>query len=120
MPQTVPPDPEVGRAQGEQGASPIDQTPSTLISQLCLVDDHGQDHPTTMPNGPNQPSQVESNFGDSSGPLFTIYYKAAEEEDNKMVKRWQDDAKGILIFVSPRVGIRLSLHMNRSWSTGIP
>ena len=59
----------------------------------------------------------ESNFGDSSGRLFTIYYKAAEEEDNKMVKRWQEDTKGILIFVSPRVGIRLSLHMNRCWST---
>ena len=52
---------------------------------------------------PNQPSQGESNFGDSSGRLFTIYiyHKAAEEEDNKMVKRWKEDAKGILIFVSP-------------------
>ena len=51
----------------------------------------------------NQPSQGESLFGDSSGPLFSIYSKAAEEEDNKMVERWQKDADGILIFVSPRV-----------------
>ena len=63
----------------------------------------------------NQPLQGESNFGDSSGPLFSIYSKAAEDEDNKMVERWQKDADGILFFVSPHVAIRLSLHIN--WST---
>ena len=31
-----------------------------------------------------------------------------------MVERWQKDADGILFFVSPRVGIRLSLHLNRN------
>ena len=44
--------------------------------------------------------QGESKFGDSSGPLFSIYSKAAEEEDDKTVERWQKDADGILIFVS--------------------
>ncbi|KAN0105399.1 hypothetical protein V8E52_011066, partial [Russula decolorans] len=29
---------------------------------------------------------------------FSIYSKAAEDEDNKMVERWQKDADGILIF----------------------
>ena len=72
---------------------------SSLISQLCIVDDRR-----------DQPLQGESNFGDSSGPLFTIYSKAAEDEDKKMVDLWQKDADGILFFVSPRVG-RLSLHM---------
>jgi hypothetical protein len=57
--------------------------------------------------------QGESNFGDSSGRLFSIYSKAAEDEDNKMVERWQKDADGILIFVSLRVRIPLSLHINR-------
>ena len=56
--------------------------------------------------------QGESNFGDSSGPLFSIYSKAAEDEDNKMVERWQKVADGMLIFVSPRVGICLSLYIN--------
>ncbi|KAN0105393.1 hypothetical protein V8E52_011060, partial [Russula decolorans] len=46
----------------------------------------------------NQPLQRESNFGDSSGPLFSMYSKAAEDEDNKMVERWQKDAEGILFF----------------------
>jgi hypothetical protein len=31
-----------------------------------------------------------------------------------MVERWQKDADGILIFVSPRLGIRLSLYINRN------
>ena len=68
---------------------------SPLISQLCIADDR-PDHPVTTLNQP-----LQSNFGDSSGPLFSIYSKAAEDEDNKMVERWQKDADGILIFVSP-------------------
>ena len=47
--------------------------------------------------------QGEPNFGDSSWPLFSIYSKAADVEDKKMVDRWQKDADGILFFVSPRV-----------------
>jgi hypothetical protein len=61
-----------------------------------MIDGHS-DHPQSTPS---QPSQGESNFGDSSGPFFSIYSKAAEDEDNKMVERWQKDADGILIFVS--------------------
>jgi hypothetical protein len=57
---------------------------------------HG-DHPQSTQN---QPLQGESNFGDSSGPFFSIYSKAAEDEDNKMAERWKNDADGILIFVS--------------------
>ncbi len=48
----------------------------------------------------NQPSQADSNFGNGSGPLFTIYSKIAEKDDDKRVERWQRDAQGILIFVS--------------------
>ena len=32
-----------------------------------------------------------------------MYVKMAEEEDNKMTERWQKDADGILIFVSPYI-----------------
>ncbi|KAI0266276.1 hypothetical protein BGY98DRAFT_939186 [Russula aff. rugulosa BPL654] len=52
-------------------------------------------HPMTTSN---QRLQGESNFGDRSWPLFTIYSKATQEEDNKMTERWQKDADGILIF----------------------
>ena len=82
---------------------------SPLISQQCIADDHPNHPLPTL----NQPLQEESNFGDSSGPLFSIYSKAAEDEDNKMVERWQKDADGILIFVSPRVSMRLCLHITR-------
>ena len=39
-----------------------------------------------------------------------MYSKIAEEEDNKMTERWQKDADGILIFVSPRVCIYYYTH----------
>ncbi|KAF8494142.1 hypothetical protein F5888DRAFT_1617328, partial [Russula emetica] len=47
---------------------------------------------------PDQPLQGESNFGDSSQPLFSIYSDAAKHKDSEMVERWQKDAEGILIF----------------------
>ena len=74
-----------------------------------MEDDRSNQNTTTS----NQPLKGESNFGDSSGALFNIYSKAAEEEDNKMVERWQKDADGILFFVGPHLGIQLSFHMNR-------
>jgi hypothetical protein len=85
-----------------------------LISQPRIVDDRQNDRRNDPMTTLDQPLQGESNFGDSSGPLFSIYTKAAEVEDNKMVERWQKDADGILIFVSPRIVIHLSLHINRS------
>jgi hypothetical protein len=65
---------------------------------MSITDGH-RDHPQSR----------ESSFGDSSGPLFSIYYKVAKEEDDRMVERWQKDADGILIFVSPCVGVHIVL-----------
>jgi hypothetical protein len=61
---------------------------------------------------PNWPLRGESNSGDSSGPFFSIYSKAADDEDNKMVERWQKDADGILIFVSPRISTHIALRID--------
>jgi hypothetical protein len=58
--------------------------------------------PAAAQDQQSQPSQGESNVGDSSGRIFSMYSKAAEDEDNKMAERWQKDAEGILIFVSLR------------------
>ena len=69
-------------------------------------------HPQSTPNQALQGEEV--NFGDSSGPLFSIYSKATEDEDNKMVERWQKDADGILIFVSPCVANHTVLSINRN------
>jgi hypothetical protein len=54
----------------------------------------------------NQSSQGQASFSDSSGPLFHMYIKMTEEEDDKMAKRWQKDANAILIFVSPHISLR--------------
>jgi hypothetical protein len=51
----------------------------------------------------NQPLQGQANFSDGSDPLFNMYVKMTEDEDNKMAHRWQKDADGILIFVSPYI-----------------
>jgi hypothetical protein len=69
---------------------------------MCIIDG-GQTR-----SAPNQPSQGEFIFGDSSGPLFSLYSKATEKEDKKMVKRWQKYADGVFIFVSPCVGIHIA------------
>jgi hypothetical protein len=42
-------------------------------------------------------------LSDSSRPLFSMYSKMAEDEDNKMATHWQNDADGIRVFVSPFV-----------------
>jgi hypothetical protein len=62
------------------------------------------------PLSPGRQSQVETNIGDSSGPLFTMYTRLAVEEDNKMAERWQKDAEGILIFVCLEVVFRTAAY----------
>jgi hypothetical protein len=45
--------------------------------------------------------RIEPDFGDSSWPIFNIYSKIAEEEDDKKVELWQKNAEGIIVFVCP-------------------
>ena len=59
-------------------------------------------------------SQGESNSGEGSGLLFSVYSKAAEDIDKNMAEHWQKDAKEIVIFVSPSVDIHTSLQINRN------
>jgi hypothetical protein len=60
--------------------------------------------PTRAASSPHQLYGGTSSFSDGSGALFHMYVKISEEEDNKMVDRWQKDADGILIFVSLYIG----------------
>ena len=57
------------------------------------------------------PFPADSNFCDSSGPVFSLYSKIAEEEDDKTAERWKTNADGMLIFVSLRASIHISLHL---------
>ncbi|KAH9998244.1 hypothetical protein BJV77DRAFT_1156550 [Russula vinacea] len=75
---------------------------STSLQCLKMLTKTWRKGTTQAPRPPSldteSPSLGESNYDDSSGQFFSIYSKAAEEEDNKMVERWQEDAQGILIF----------------------
>jgi hypothetical protein len=85
-----------------------------IISRTVMVDGHPEPTQSAL-NQLSQPPQGESNFGDGSGPLFSIYSKIAEEEDNRMVDRWQKDADGTLVFVSLCFNILNTTHIN--WNT---
>jgi hypothetical protein len=47
-------------------------------------------------------NEEQYEFSDDSAPLFAMYQKKTENEDSKMTDRWQKDADGVLIFVSPQ------------------
>jgi hypothetical protein len=98
--------------ENDSGVCYLSLLPDLSDSELTIAYEIDGDQ---TQSAPNQPPQGDSSFGDSSGPLFTIYSKAAEEEDNKMVERWQKDADGILIFVSLCVSIHTALGIN--WDT---
>lgn len=67
------------------------------------------DQPRSASNQSPQPLQGNFAYGDNSEKIFSIYSKAVKEEDDKMVERWQKDAEGILIFVSPDPWLRTAL-----------
>jgi hypothetical protein len=56
-------------------------------------------HMVCVIGGP--PNLPPNELSDSSGPLFSIYSKIVEEDDNKRAERHQKDAEGIVLFVSP-------------------
>jgi hypothetical protein len=63
-------------------------------------------HPD-QPQSTRDPSLSSSQEGsgdrDSSWPVYAMYSKIAQEEDNSHAERRQKDAEGILVFVSPHV-----------------
>jgi len=69
---------------------------SSLISPLYVVDG---DWDRPQPEA-NQLHLGESDFQDTSRPLFSMYLAITEKGDNKTTERWQKDADVILIFVS--------------------
>jgi hypothetical protein len=82
-------------------------------SPTCKLDDQPAQPPSPQ-NQPSQPKQEDPNFGDSSGPLFSLYSKIAEEEDKEVTERWHKDADSPLTFVSDSVTILIATHINCS------
>ena len=57
-------------------------------------------------------NQGMSDYGDSSWPLYSMYSKITDGDDNKMVEYCQKDADGTLIFVSPYVSPQMTVRIN--------
>ena len=68
-----------------------------------MVDDR-PDEPD-LHSKPDRPSQGKPDFSDSSWPIFFMYSKVIEEEDNQIIEAAQKDGDGILIFGSPRIAM---------------
>jgi hypothetical protein len=77
---------------------------TTVLTNVSHVVDS---HPLAQTQFQDQQFQADSNFSDSSGPVFSLYSKIAVEEDNKTAERWKTSADGILIFVSLGASIHL-------------
>jgi hypothetical protein len=88
-------DPEAGEDYGM--ASVVWSCTSSVKNSPRCITDRPRDQFMSAPN-----QRRPAVFVDSSGPLFSMYSKAAEEEDMKMIESWRKDANEILIFVSPR------------------
>ena len=112
MSQTRPQDLEGGDDTGpgmSLNAHHFDLFP--LISQTCIVDDHS-DRPQSRSDRPWQPAEGESEYRDNSWPLYSMYSKITEEEDDKMIERCHKDADGILIFVRLHFCPRMTPQIN--------
>jgi hypothetical protein len=73
---------------------------SLLISHI-FTGDGDPNQPRSSPDQPVLSSQ--SNYGGSSRPLYTMYSKIVQEEDNKIVERNRQSTDGVLIVVSPHI-----------------
>jgi len=73
---------------------------SLLISHIC-TGDGDLNQPRLSPDQPVLSSQRGINYGGSSRPLYTMYSKIVQEEDNKIVERNRQSTDGVLIVVSP-------------------
>jgi len=63
--------------------------------------DGRHEQPQSTPENSSRPSLGDPHFGDSSGPLVSMYSKTTEEADRRCADRCQKDAEAILVFVSP-------------------
>ena len=97
---------DVDQAISKRGMKVVRCPPPVLQLRKFLFPDIGDGHLDRPHSGTSSQSPRGGlHFRNSSRHLFSMYSKVAEEKDNKMVERWQNDSDGILIFVSPRVRI---------------
>ena len=76
----------------------------------CIVIEGHRRQPEVAQAQLFQPYQGEPPFCDSSWPLYSMYSKFAQEEDDKIAERCQRYADGMLVFVSPHEYFRVAAH----------
>ena len=80
----------------------------SLLSLTCIVD------------GPDRLFKKELDYGDSSWPLYSMYSRIAQQDDNKLAERCQRDTNGTMVFVSPHVNVCLmTVRINWKIQTGL-
>ena len=72
-----------------------------------MVDGPQYQHLST-PNRTLRPLGGESDYDDSSLPLYSIYSKIAKDEDNRTIETTQKFTDGILIFVSSHISSQMT------------
>ena len=78
----------------------------------CIViESHGSQPEVAQAQLP-RPRQEEHHFCDDSWPLYSMYSKFAQEEDDKIAERCQRNADGMLVFVSPHEYFRVAARTN--------
>lgn len=60
---------------------------------------------TYIDNGHDRLSKRELDYGDSSWPLYSMYYKIAQQDDSRLAERCQKDTNGTMVFVSPPINL---------------
>ena len=71
---------------------------------MYMVDAGGHPHQPQSTHNSSLPSPQGGNDDhDSSRPLYAMYSSTAQEEDKNVAERRQQDADGVLVFVSPHV-----------------
>ena len=82
----------------------VEREGSTDISDAPDPPIYGTDgrhkQPRSTPENSSRPSLGGPHFGDSSGPLVSMYSTITEDADNKGADRCQRDAEAIMVFVS--------------------
>jgi len=57
-------------------------------------------------------SDMEPDYDDGSWPLFSMYSRVTAGEDDNLARRWQKDAQGIMLFVSPYERLQTTQRVN--------
>ena len=83
-----------------------------LVLWCIVIESHGS-QPEVAQAQLSQPRQEEPHhFCDSSWPLYSMYSKFAQEEDDKITERCQRNGDITMIFVSPHECFRVAAHNN--------